>query len=57
MAGTMASAVTVPYCGNQDSDSHTSEDDQPDDHFDVIGMSYGDDDEDEGPHFGESGYV
>lgn len=49
--------MSVPYCGNQDEDGITAPDDPPDDLFDVIGMSYGDDDEHEGPHFGESGYV
>jgi hypothetical protein len=38
--------VSVPYFGDQDADSHTSEDDPPDDLFDVPGMSYPDDDSD-----------
>jgi hypothetical protein len=49
--------VSAPFCGNQEEDGISDQGDPPDDSFDIIGMSYGDDDEDEGPHFGESGYV
>jgi hypothetical protein len=41
--------VSVPYFGDQDADSHTSEDEPPEDLFDVPGMSYPDEDDNVDP--------